>query len=145
MTGRDDFPRAGDSPGDSREVPVDLAAMQADDTLLDILGSGGAPGDASDELTRVLAGWRREVDAEPQWRPHASWQLYRSQGSRIGSSFSLFQNQKKGASERVAPLHHIKEEVGLYGRDAPIQPNLLFYVVEWGHSLTKNRFRETLV
>jgi len=39
--------------------------MQADDTLLDILGSGGAPGDASDELAHVLAGWRREVDAEP--------------------------------------------------------------------------------
>ena len=65
MTGRDGFPRAGYSTGDSQEMPVDLAAMQADDTLLDILGSGAAPGDASDELTRVLAGWRREVDAEP--------------------------------------------------------------------------------
>jgi Anti-sigma-D factor RsdA to sigma factor binding region len=65
VTGRDGFPRAGYSTGDSQEMPVDLAAMQADDTLLDILGSGGAPGDASDELTRVLAGWRREVDAEP--------------------------------------------------------------------------------
>jgi hypothetical protein len=65
VTGRDGFPRAGYSTGDSQEMPVDLAAMQADDTLLDILGAGGAPGDASDELTRVLAGWRREVDAEP--------------------------------------------------------------------------------
>jgi uncharacterized membrane protein YgcG len=65
MTGRDDFPRPGHSTGDFRERPVDLAAMQADDTLLDILGSGGTLGDASDELTRVLAAWRREVDAEP--------------------------------------------------------------------------------
>jgi uncharacterized membrane protein YgcG len=39
--------------------------VQADDTLLDILSSGATLGDASDELTRVLAAWRREVDAEP--------------------------------------------------------------------------------
>ena len=65
MTGRDDVPRAGYSTGDPRERPADLAAMQADDTLLDILGAGGTLGDASDELTRVLAAWRREMDAEP--------------------------------------------------------------------------------
>jgi hypothetical protein len=65
MTSRDDFPRAGYSTGDSQERPVDLAAVQADDTLLDILSSGGTLGDASDELTRVLAAWRREVHAEP--------------------------------------------------------------------------------
>lgn len=46
-------------------MPADLAAVEADDALLDFLGSGGVPGDPSDELTRVLAAWRREVHAEP--------------------------------------------------------------------------------
>ena len=65
MTGRDDFPGAGYPHGDPPERPADLGAVQADDVLLDFLGSGGTPGDASDELTRVLAAWRREVHAEP--------------------------------------------------------------------------------
>jgi hypothetical protein len=65
VTGRDGFSHAGYPHGAPQDRPVDLAAMQVDDTLLDILGSGGTLGDASDELTRVLAGWRREVDAEP--------------------------------------------------------------------------------
>jgi hypothetical protein len=65
MTGRDDFPRAGYPNGDPHERPADLGAVQADDVLLDFLGSGGTPGDASDELTRVLAAWRREMHAEP--------------------------------------------------------------------------------
>jgi Anti-sigma-D factor RsdA to sigma factor binding region len=47
-------------------MPVDLAAVQADDALLDLIGRAGhTPGDADDELTRVLAAWRREVHAEP--------------------------------------------------------------------------------
>src|SRR5262249_30893800 len=38
----------------------------ADDALLDLIGSGGhIPSDSDDELTRVLAEWRREVHAEP--------------------------------------------------------------------------------
>jgi uncharacterized membrane protein YgcG len=65
MTGRDGFPRAGYPNGDPHERPADLAAVQADDALLDLLGSGGTPSDASDELTRVLAAWRREVHADP--------------------------------------------------------------------------------
>jgi hypothetical protein len=65
MTGRDGFPRAGYPNGDPQERPADLAAVQADDALLDLLGSGGTPSDASDELTCVLAAWRREVHAEP--------------------------------------------------------------------------------
>jgi Anti-sigma-D factor RsdA to sigma factor binding region len=65
LTGRDDVPRAGYCTGDSRERPADLTAIQADDALLDILGTGGTLGDSSDELTRVLVAWRREVDAEP--------------------------------------------------------------------------------
>jgi hypothetical protein len=66
MTGRDDIPPAGYSTGDPRERPADLTAMQADDTLLDILGAGGTLGDASDELTRV---WRRGVG---RWMPSRS-------------------------------------------------------------------------
>lgn len=47
------------------ETPVDLAAVQADDALLDMLGAG-QPGDEVDrELARVLVVWRRDVDAEP--------------------------------------------------------------------------------
>jgi hypothetical protein len=46
-------------------MPVDLAAVQADDALLGLIGSGHAPSDADDELTRVLAAWRHEVHAAP--------------------------------------------------------------------------------
>ena len=47
-------------------MPVDLAAVQADDALLDLIGRGGhAPADADEELTRVLVAWRHEVHAEP--------------------------------------------------------------------------------
>jgi hypothetical protein len=46
-------------------MPADLAAVQADDALLDMIGAGHIPSDTDDELTRVLAAWRREVHAEP--------------------------------------------------------------------------------
>lgn len=48
------------------ESPVDLAAVQADDALLDMLG-GNAMGrsEADAELARVLVAWRRDVDTEP--------------------------------------------------------------------------------
>lgn len=46
-------------------MPADLAAVQADDALLDMIAAGHAPSDADDELTRVLAAWRDEVHAEP--------------------------------------------------------------------------------
>ena len=47
-------------------MPADLAAVQADDALLDMIGGGEhIPSDADDELIRVLAEWRREVHAEP--------------------------------------------------------------------------------
>lgn len=45
------------------ETPVDLAAVQADDALLDALTSALYDDDA--ELARVLVAWRRDVDAEP--------------------------------------------------------------------------------
>jgi hypothetical protein len=43
-------------------LPADLAAVQADDALLDALYSGTAPSDA--DVARVLLAWRRDVDAE---------------------------------------------------------------------------------
>lgn len=47
-------------------MPADLAAVQADDALLDLIGRAGcSPSDDYDELTRVLAGWRQEMEAEP--------------------------------------------------------------------------------
>lgn len=65
MPGWDEHPRAGYPNGDPYEMPADLAAVQADDALLDMIGAGHAPRDADDELTRVLAAWRDEVHAEP--------------------------------------------------------------------------------
>ena len=49
------------------EAPVDLAAVQADEALLNMLGSGADPAlDGTDaELARILVSWRREVDSEP--------------------------------------------------------------------------------
>jgi hypothetical protein len=48
------------------DFPVDLAAVQADDALLNLLssGAGPAPGSTDAELARVLIAWRREVEAE---------------------------------------------------------------------------------
>lgn len=65
MSGWDEHPRAGYPNGDPYEMPADLAAVQADDALLDMIGAGHAPSDADDELTRVLTAWRHEVHAEP--------------------------------------------------------------------------------
>jgi hypothetical protein len=66
MSGRDGQPRSGYPNGDSHPAPADLAAVQADDLLLDMLGrTGETPSGTGDELTQVLAAWRREVLAEP--------------------------------------------------------------------------------
>ncbi|MGH3872265.1 MAG: hypothetical protein ACRDSR_12265 [Pseudonocardiaceae bacterium] len=76
MSGRDDGsrddPRAGHPNGhpnlDRSELPADLAAIQADDLLLDLLGGAGRVSsdvdDVDGELTRVLVAWRREVHAD---------------------------------------------------------------------------------
>lgn len=49
----------------SDETPVDLAAVQADDALLNMLGSADlSRGDADADLSRILVAWRRDVDAE---------------------------------------------------------------------------------
>lgn len=68
--GHGDYPGA-DRPGQdgmsgSAETPVDLAAVQADEALVNMLGAGHpVPGDTDAELTRVLVAWRRDVDSEP--------------------------------------------------------------------------------
>jgi hypothetical protein len=73
MSGRDDDPRAGHRNGNTSEIPVDLAAVQADDALLDMLGGAGrTPRDADidvdvdvdGELASVLVAWRREVHVD---------------------------------------------------------------------------------
>lgn len=65
MPGRDDDLRAGHPNGSTSELPADLAAVQADDALLDMLGSAGhMPDDADGELASVLVAWRREVHAD---------------------------------------------------------------------------------
>lgn len=65
MSGRDNDPRAGRPNGSTSELPADLAAVQADDALLDMLGSvGHTPDDVDGELASVLVAWRREVHAD---------------------------------------------------------------------------------
>ena len=47
-------------------LPADLAAVQADDALLDALGGLNPSPEGSDaRLAQVLMAWRREVDSEP--------------------------------------------------------------------------------
>lgn len=62
-----DSPDEDDLDGNST-APIDLAKLQSDDALLDILG-GPDPGnparDADDTLVAVLLAWRHEVDAVP--------------------------------------------------------------------------------
>lgn len=51
---------------ESSALPADLAAVQADDALLDALGGPTPRYSPSDEaLASVLLQWRREVDSEP--------------------------------------------------------------------------------
>ncbi|MGH3932855.1 MAG: anti-sigma-D factor RsdA [Pseudonocardiaceae bacterium] len=56
---------ADDLVSTSDMTPVDLAAVQADDALLNTLGRADVVrGDTDAELARVLMAWRRDVDAE---------------------------------------------------------------------------------
>jgi hypothetical protein len=64
MSGRDDDLRAGHPNGNTSEIPVDLAAVQADDALLDMLGAGCTLVDVDGELASVLVAWRREARAD---------------------------------------------------------------------------------
>ena len=47
----------------SKVLPLDLAAVQADDELLASLGSGQLSVD--DAVSRALAAWRHDVEVEP--------------------------------------------------------------------------------
>ena len=56
--------------GSMDSEPVDVAAVRADDALLDALSRDRLPGgweltDADHQLASMLAGWRHEVDARP--------------------------------------------------------------------------------
>ena len=46
----------------SNALPLDLTAVQADDELLDALGTDPTPTDQ--DVGRALAAWRHDVDAE---------------------------------------------------------------------------------
>lgn len=58
--------RAGKSAliGDPSQMPVDLAAVQADDALLDRIAAGKRTGDDVEDLALVLARWRSEVHTD---------------------------------------------------------------------------------
>jgi hypothetical protein len=59
----DDMADRRGPPMNDRERPADLAAVQADDRLLDEIARGGHP--TTEELAEILVGWRRAVDTEP--------------------------------------------------------------------------------
>jgi hypothetical protein len=48
---------------DDPELPADLAAVQADDRLLDEIARGVHL--TTEELAEILVGWRRAADSEP--------------------------------------------------------------------------------
>jgi hypothetical protein len=66
---------SGGSEGDLVDGPVDLAAVRADDALIDALAGGaGAAGDLDgygfggtddDRLAAILAAWRADIEADP--------------------------------------------------------------------------------
>ncbi|MEJ2865933.1 anti-sigma-D factor RsdA [Actinomycetospora flava] len=66
---------SGGSEGDLVDGPVDLAAVRADDALIDALAGGaGAAGDTGaygfggtddDRLAAILAAWRADIEADP--------------------------------------------------------------------------------
>jgi hypothetical protein len=66
---------SGGSEGDLVDGPVDLAAVRADDALIDALAGGaGAAGDPDgygfggtddDRLAAILAAWRADIEADP--------------------------------------------------------------------------------
>lgn len=66
---------SGGSEGDLVDGPVDLAAVRADDALIDALAGGaGASGDLDgygfagtddDRLAAILAAWRADIEADP--------------------------------------------------------------------------------
>jgi len=65
---------SGGSEGDLVDGPVDLAAVRADDALIDALaggagagdqGSYGFGGDDDDRLAAILAAWRADIEADP--------------------------------------------------------------------------------
>jgi len=65
---------SGGSEGDLVDGPVDLAAVRADDALIDALAGGAGAGDQGsygfggtddDRLAAILAAWRADIEADP--------------------------------------------------------------------------------
>ena len=64
---------SGGSEGDLVDGPVDLAAVRADDALIDALAGGAGPdldgygfgGADDDRLAAILAAWRADIEADP--------------------------------------------------------------------------------
>lgn len=58
--------RNGSSPEERDPLPLDHAAIQADDALIDALGdgTGSAPRGSDAQLAQVLLAWRAEVDGD---------------------------------------------------------------------------------
>ncbi|WP_433783666.1 anti-sigma-D factor RsdA [Actinomycetospora sp. CA-101289] len=65
---------SGGSEGDLVDGPVDLAAVRADDALIDALAGGAGAGDQGgygfggtddDSLAAILAAWRADIEADP--------------------------------------------------------------------------------
>lgn len=66
MTPIDERAHGGYPLADPDGRPVDLAAVQSDDALLDMIGAGHVAHSFTDaSLAAVLVAWRRDVDAEP--------------------------------------------------------------------------------
>lgn len=64
--GRAHDEHAPDEPSlESQTSPVDLAAVRADDALLDALSKADPSSAAGERLAGVLLEWRRDVEAEP--------------------------------------------------------------------------------
>ena len=65
---------SGGAEGDLVDGPVDLAAVRADDALIDALAGGaaggpdygfGAGGSDDEQLAAILAAWRADIEADP--------------------------------------------------------------------------------
>ncbi len=61
--------RNGSSPDEHSALPIDLAAVQADDELIDALGRIGPVQGPDAQLTQVLLAWRRDVRGDDDGDP----------------------------------------------------------------------------
>jgi hypothetical protein len=108
-----------------RDRPADLAAVAADDALLDALGRGDAAPD-DDELAGLLAAWRSDLDADlPQLDlptlddlPEETTQVLPPRRRRTGRLTKLL----TGVAAALLLLAGIAVGVGQAGPDSPLWP-----------------------